>query len=92
MEKQLIEIIEEDFARRKALWTNQLLERVAKTYDLPLERLIKDFGSDGGHFCSGILKSKKRCLKTPQENGYCKFHQSQVPQVPRSVERVETPW
>lgn len=92
MEQQILELIEEEVTRRVALRSNLILERISTTYDLPLDRLVKDITGLECTFCCGILKNKKRCLKNPQDNGYCKFHQSQVPVIKNTRERVEAPW
>ena len=93
MEQQILTIIEEEVTRRTALRMALGLEVISKNYDIPLERLIKDTAGLEDAFCRGILKSHKRCLKNPQTNGYCKFHQSQVPPPdPKVFERVKAPW
>jgi hypothetical protein len=93
MEKQILELIEEEVVRRVGLRMTAALDVIAKTYDIPIERLVKDTAGIECNFCRGILKSRKRCLKQPQTNGFCKFHQSQVP-APQPVtgERVPAPW
>jgi hypothetical protein len=93
MEQQILTIIEDEVTRRVALRMALGLEVISKNYDIPLERLIKDTAGLEDSFCKGILKSHKRCLKNPQSNGYCKFHQCQVPPpVPKPAERVKAPW
>ena len=93
MEQQILTIIEDEVTRRVALRMALGLEVISKNYDIPLERLIKDTAGLEDSFCKGILKSHKRCLKNPQSNGYCKFHQCQVPPpAPKPAERVKAPW
>jgi hypothetical protein len=93
MEQQILELIEEEVARRVALQLREALKVVSTTYDIPLERLIKDTSTIHTKFCKGVLKSKQRCLKQPKSNGYCGFHQNQIPVVPLpNIERVEAPW
>jgi hypothetical protein len=93
MEQQILQLIEEEVSRRVGLRMSVVLEFVAKTYQLPMEQLIKDTSAIECVFCKGILKSKRRCLKQPLDNGYCGFHQCQVPKpVPKLVERVKAPW
>ena len=93
MEKQILELIEEEVVRRVGLRMTAALDVIARTYDIPIERLVKDTVGLECNFCCGILKSRKRCLKQPQPNGFCKFHQNQVPapQAP-TLERVPAPW
>jgi hypothetical protein len=93
MEQQILTIIEDEVTRRVALRMALGLEVISKNYDIPLERLIKDTAGLEDSFCKGILKSHKRCLKNPQSNGYCKFHQCQIPPpAPKLAERVKAPW
>jgi hypothetical protein len=93
MEQQILTIIDEEVTRRVALRMALGLEVISKNYDIPLERLIKDTAGLEDSFCKGVLKSHKRCLKNPQPNGYCKFHQCQVPPpAPKAAERVKAPW
>jgi len=93
MEQQILELIEEEVARRVGLQLREALQLVSTTYEIPLDRLIKDTSNVQPKFCKGVLKSKQRCLKQPKCNGYCGFHQSQVPlNLPKPVERVQAPW
>jgi hypothetical protein len=93
MEQQILQLIEEEVSRRVGLQISETLKVISKAYDLPIDQLIKDTANIKCSFCKGILKSKKRCLKEPKENGYCGFHQSQVPPPPpKQVERVKAPW
>lgn len=93
MEQQILELIEEEVTRRVNLRLVSALELVSKTYDIPIDRLMKDSAKVECNFCKGILKTKKRCLKQPKENGYCGFHQSQAPPpVTKVIERVKAPW
>lgn len=79
MEKAILDLIEEEVTRRVHLRISSALEVVSRLYDIPLERLIKDTCGLETNFCKGILRSGKRCLKNPQECGYCKFHYKQMP-------------
>jgi hypothetical protein len=80
LQHQILQLIEEEVERRTSLKTRAVLDIVARLYDIPIERLIKDTLSVDCNFCRGILKSKQRCLKKPKDNGYCGFHQCQSPQ------------
>lgn len=79
MEKQILELIDEEIKRRVQLKVTDTLAVVARLYEIPIERLIKDTAGLECTFCKGILRSKKRCLKEPKANGYCGFHQKQAP-------------
>lgn len=93
MEKQIIELIEEEVSRRVSLQMSTALEKISNIYGISVERLSKDTACVESKFCLGVLKSRKRCLKTPRENGYCGFHQSQVPPPPpKPLKRIEAPW
>lgn len=93
MEQQILQLIEEEVSRRVAVQISETLRVISKTYELPFEQLIKDTAGIVCVFCKGMLQSKKRCLKQPKSNGYCGFHQSQVPVVaPRLPVRVPAPW
>lgn len=93
MERQILDLIEEEVSRRVSLVMVQQFEQMSRLYDIPMERLMKDSAKIECTFCKGILKNKKRCMKQPKENGYCGFHQSQVPPPPAKVlERVKAPW
>jgi hypothetical protein len=93
MEQQIIQLIEEEVSRRVGVRMSDALKIISKNYELPIEQLIKDTAGIECAFCKGVLKSKKRCLKQPKDNGYCGFHQSQVPAPPpKLMDRVKAPW
>jgi Family of unknown function (DUF5763) len=93
MERQILDLIEEEVSRRVSLVMVQQFEQMSRLYDIPMERLMKDSAKIECTFCKGVLKNKKRCMKQPKENGYCGFHQSQVPPPPvKVIERVKAPW
>lgn len=79
MEQQILELIDEEVRRRVQLELSNALTIVSRLYEIPVERLVKDTSGIECNFCKGILRSKKRCLKIPKENGYCGFHQKQAP-------------
>lgn len=95
MEQKILELIEDEVARRAQLRLATALEVVSVLYEIPLERLIKDTLHLDSTVCGGILKSGRRCLKTPLPNGFCKFHKKQCPEKPveEPEERREAdPW
>jgi len=97
MERQIIELIEEEVKRRVELEVTTKLAAISRLYEIPIMRLIKDTLGVECKFCRGILKSKKRCLKEPRENGYCGFHQKQAPDAKTETEEPEpeppvAPW
>ena len=94
MERQILDLIDQEVTCRVNVRLVKALEDIAKTYEIPIEQLTKDISKIEDNFCKGILKNHKRCLKQPKENGYCGFHQKQCPPPPvhRPVERVKAPW
>lgn len=94
LEQQILDLVEDEVTRRTNIRSRALLEVISQLYEIPIERLVKDTASIEGAFCKGILKSKQRCLKKPKENGYCGFHQCQVPQEkPKTPnENEKAPW
>lgn len=94
MEKQILELIETEVTRRVQLRMATALEVISGLYEIPLERLIKDTVHLDTTVCRGILKSGRRCLKTPLPNGYCKFHKKQIPTQPepKEEEAPKAPW
>jgi hypothetical protein len=95
-QQQILQSIEDEVARRVNLRSRAVLEEVSRLYEIPIERLIKDTVRVEGNFCKGINKAKQRCLKKPQENGYCGFHQKQCPHYKppekKEEEEVAAPW
>ena len=96
MEKQILELIENEVTRRTQLQLNNNLAVISRLYEIPIERLVKDTAGTECSFCKGINKAKERCLKKPRENGYCGFHQSQAPQFkersPPPPQSAPPPW
>jgi hypothetical protein len=94
MQCSMKEIIEEEVSRRVNLRSISIVETMSKTYGIPVESLMKDLALVEDHFCKGINGQKVRCLKKPKENGYCGFHQKQVPapKPKEPVQRVPAPW
>jgi hypothetical protein len=82
MEKQILDLIEDEVTRRVQLRMATALEVISELYEIPMARLIKDTVSLDTTVCKGILKSGRRCLKTPFANGFCKFHRKQGPEEP----------
>jgi Family of unknown function (DUF5763) len=95
MEKQILELIEEEVCRRTQLKLANVLTNVSRLYEIPMERLVKDTAGFEPKFCKGILRNGQRCLKKPFENGYCKFHRKQAPEHPAQSPPqppTEAPW
>jgi len=69
------------------------LEVISRVFDLPMAVLVKYTAGTKGNFCRGMNKGFCRCYKKPRANGFCGFHQDQVP-APMPVEgvRVKAPW
>ncbi len=93
MEQQILQLIEDEVTRRVQLRMAHALEVISRLYEIPTERLIKDTADLDPTVCRGILKSGRRCLKTPLENGYCKFHKKQGPEeIEKPKSSIEAPW
>ena len=92
-ETQILEHVETEVTLRMSLRTNALAEKLSKIYGIPVESLIQNMSEVEDHFCKGLKGDKTRCLKKPKDNGYCGFHQKQVPcEKPARHERVPCPW
>lgn len=74
MEKQIADMLNEEVRRRVQLQMATALERISQLYDIPMERLVKDTVNLDPKGCRGVLGTGARCLKTPGESGFCKFH------------------
>ena len=93
MEKKILDLIEDEVTHRVQLRLATSLTAISQLYEIPLERLIKDTAGLETRFCRGILRSGKRCLKNPQEDGYCKFHKKQNPSPTTVIEdEGAAPW
>jgi len=93
LEQQVTERVENEVTLRMNIRTNNIAQKLSKTYGIPVESLIHDMTEVEDHFCKGIKNDKARCLKKPRDNGYCGFHQKQVPPPkPKEHERISCPW
>jgi len=79
MEQQIATLIEDEVQRRVAMGWTARLQIISTLYDIPLEQLVRDTAQCQDKYCKGVLKCGKCCTKIPQSNGYCGFHQNQVP-------------
>jgi hypothetical protein len=93
LEQNVLNQIDTEVKLRVNIRINAMAAAISKTYGIPVESLIQDMTEIETDFCKGIKKDKSRCLKQPRENGYCGFHQKQVPPPkPKVHERVPCPW
>ena len=84
--KLIEEAIEAEIELRVQERLTQVLEKISQTYDIRLDRLMKDIQSVQGSkssTCCGLTKAKKRCSRPGKIDGYCKTHISQKPDVRR---------
>ena len=82
--KLVEDAIEAEIERRVQERLTEVLEKISQTYDIRLERLMKDIQSVQGtksSTCCGLTKAKKRCSRPGKIDGYCKTHVSQKPDV-----------
>jgi ppGpp synthetase/RelA/SpoT-type nucleotidyltranferase len=96
MAEQIKSCIEDEVTYRVNLRTTTIINKISETYDIPIDALTRNIGHIEDHFCRGVLGNKKRCLKNPKSNGYCGFHQSQIPiELPKPkppTMKVVLPW
>lgn len=88
MEQQIAQMIENEVQRRVAMEWTARLQIISNLYDIPIEQLARDTAQCQQKYCKGVLKTGRCCTKIPQPNGYCGFHQNQVPTL--KVVGVET--
>lgn len=84
--------IEEDAERRITAKVTQVLEHIAKTYDLNMKQLLADITTVNSEstICLGITAQKKRCCSKVYKDGYCKRHQKQKPVISAMVPKLES--
>jgi len=93
IEQEILAHIDNEVTVRIGLRINGIAEKLSKIYGIPTESLIQNMAEVEDHFCKGVKNDKTRCLKKPQCNGYCGFHQKQIPPPPPvRHERVACPW
>jgi hypothetical protein len=84
--KLIEEAIEAEIELRVQERLTQVLEKISQTYDIRLDRLMKDIQTVQGSkssTCCGLTKAKKRCTRPGKHDGYCKIHVSQKPDIRR---------
>ena len=91
--KQILDFIDTEVDTIVNLRVNAMAEILSKVYGLPVDSLIQHMTEIEVCFCKGIKGDKSRCLKKPKSNGYCGFHQKQIPPpAPIRHARVPLPW
>lgn len=88
--KLIEEAIEAEIELRVQERLTQVLEKISQVYDIRLDRLMKDIQTVQGSkssTCCGLTKAKKRCSRPGKNDGYCKIHVSQKP----DVRKISTP-
>lgn len=81
--------IENEIERRIQERITHILEKISVTYDIRLERLLKDMSQQIGPNstgCHGLTKTGKRCSRAGKFEGYCAIHKSQKPDVRKSCD------
>jgi hypothetical protein len=79
--------IENEIERRTRERITNILEKISLTYDIRLERLLKDMSQErgpAGNGCHGLTKTGKRCSRAGKFEGYCAIHVSQKPDIRKS--------
>ena len=92
--KLIEDAIEAEIELRVQERLTKVLESISQTYDIRLDRLMKDIqtvqGSKSSTSC-GLTKSKKRCSRPGKFDGYCKIHVSQKPDVRKITAHISVP-
>jgi len=91
MERQVIEVIENEVNRRVSERLSNVVHHISKTYRLSYERIMKEVaGLEGTRTdqCLGLVGKGTRCTRHARIDGYCKTHQDQKPLV---LMRAESP-
>jgi len=93
LEQKVLGQIEVEVNLRINARINAIANHLSKIYGISAEIFIHNINQVEGDFCKGLKKDKSKCLKQPRENGYCGFHQKQVPHPkPKEHARVPCPW
>jgi hypothetical protein len=95
MEKQIIEVIENEVNRRVSDRLSNVVQHISRTYRLSYERIMKEVaGLEGTRTdqCLGLVGKGTRCTRHARIDGYCKTHQDQKPMVlMRAIESPVSP-
>lgn len=75
--------LEDEIESRVNERITKILETISKNYRIKYERLLGDLAliEKSTTMCCGVTKSGKRCQRSGTNNGYCKNHASQRPEV-----------
>lgn len=76
--------LEQEIETRVNERITKILETISKNYRIKYERLLGDLAlveNGSTSMCCGVTKSGKRCQRAGTNNGYCKNHVSQRPEV-----------
>jgi len=90
MESRIVDMINEEVERRVAEKIKAILEHVSKTYDVSIKQLMKDASvvHTENTMCMGLTAKGKSCNRRSckkSNNGFCHSHQSQKPNIIRTV-------
>ena len=75
--------LEDEIEARVNERITKILETISKNYRIKYERLLGDLSliDKSTTMCCGVTKSGKRCQRAGTNNGYCKNHVTQKPEV-----------
>lgn len=79
--------LEQEIEARVNERITKVLEIISKNYKIKFSRLLNDLAiieksaESSGGMCCGITKTGKRCQRPGKNDGYCKNHVSQKPDV-----------
>jgi len=92
-EQCVLDQIDSEVNARVNIRINAIANHLSSIYGVSAEIFVKQISEVESDLCKGIKKDKSKCLKQPRENGYCGFHQKQVPPPkPKEHARVPCPW
>jgi hypothetical protein len=93
MEAQILQLMNEEVERRLNDKIYAVLENISKAYHLPIEQLMRDASTVAvsNDTCMGRTNQGNRCKSKvckQQQNGYCKKHQKQKPNIVQTVQNT----
>ena len=92
--KSIEDAIELEIETRMNEKITKLLEIISKNYNIRYARLLSDLASlesQPSNICCGITKTGKRCQRSAKEDGFCKMHSKQKPDVRNVARSVSSP-
>jgi hypothetical protein len=81
---RVVAVIEEEVDNRVNEKLTHILSHISKTYDIKLDRLLKDVAevNHDTKRCMGVKHDGSRCTRFARISGYCNMHKDQRPKDP----------